>query len=418
MATPGALSSSSSSSAAEKSAFVLVKNLKHEFEWYAFNISDDVEVNKPPPSILYYSIWKDFHQDVSKAVVKFMPPTATVKIEEEELGHCWAILGLEDTKKKTIYRIFFEDQILQLTEDKAVVKSVGRLSRADVLTGDPTGKIMWESLESMPNYLSYINAHTVPLSDKVYCLGGLTEVNHDHDPDGKKRKRQEQSPWAMAYDPRLEAWECLRDPPRLPEGGLVDGISSTSAMLELLGSTAPRPCIVVGLPQQGLIQFYYADIGDWVEDEFHCCRLFHPKDLCGKPVAVGNTLYWYVVGTNLLGGYDLRTKTWSVGHIAIHDDWDYVKDDDGYKDPPPTLAHIGGDMFCLLWVSPKVPIQIMDISRIHCMKFRVTAGAAAAAAATNGCPDEGIIPVEATILSCQYHFISGGSKTYCDGLVV
>lgn len=406
MATPGS-SSSSSAAAAEKSAFVLVENLKHEFEWYAFNISDDVEVNKPPPSILHYSIWKDFHQDHgSKAVVKFKPPSATVKIEEEELGHCWAILGLEDNKKKTIYRICFEDQMFQLTEDKAVVKSVGRLSRADVLTSDPTGKTMWESLDSMPNYLSYLNAHIVPLSDKVYCLGGLTEVNHDHD----------QSPWAMSYDRRLEAWQCLPDPPRLPKGGLVDGIFSTSATLGIgsTSSTAPRLCIVVGLPQQGLIQFYYADTGEWVEEEFRCCRFFHPKDLCGKPVAVGNTLYWYVVGTKLLGGYDLQSKTWSVGHIAIHDDWDYVKDDNGYKDPPPSLAHIGGDMFCLLWVSPQVPIQIMDISRIHCMKFRVTA----AAAATNGCPDEGIIPVEATILSCQYYFISGGSKTYCDGLVV
>ncbi|KAF7128118.1 hypothetical protein RHSIM_Rhsim11G0021200 [Rhododendron simsii] len=122
------------------------------------------------------------------------------------------------------------------------------------------------------------------------------------------------------------------------------GIGSTS-------SSAPGPCIVVGLPQQGLIQFYYADTGEWVEEEFHCCRFFHPKDLCGKPVAVGNTLYWYVVGTKLQGGYDLQTKTWSVGHIAIHDDWDYVKNNNGYKDPPPTLAHIGGDMFCLLWVS-------------------------------------------------------------------
>ncbi|KAI8530538.1 hypothetical protein RHMOL_Rhmol11G0067500 [Rhododendron molle] len=187
----------------------------------------------------------------------------------------------------------------------------------------------------MPNYLSYLNAHIVPLSNQVYCLGGLTEVNHDH--NGKKRRRQEQSPWTMSYDPRLEAWECLLDPLRLPKGGLVDGIFSTSAMVGIgsTSSTAPRPCIVVGLPQQGLIQFYYVDTGEWVEEEFRCCRFFHPKDLCGKPMAVGNSLYWYVVGTNLLGGYDLLTKTWYVGHIAIHDDWDYVKDDNGYKDPPP-----------------------------------------------------------------------------------
>ncbi|KAF7127982.1 hypothetical protein RHSIM_Rhsim11G0021300 [Rhododendron simsii] len=95
--------------------------------------------------------------------------------------------------------------MFQLIEDKAVVKSMGRLSRADVLTSDPTGKTMWECLDSMPNYLSYLNAHIVPLSDKVYCLGGLTELNHDHDHDGKKRRLQEQSPWAMVYDSRLEA---------------------------------------------------------------------------------------------------------------------------------------------------------------------------------------------------------------------
>jgi len=170
----------------------------------------------------------------------------------------------------------------------------------------------------------------------------------------------------------------------------------------------------VGLPRQGLIQIYFVDTGKWVEEEFRCCKFFNPEDLCGKAVAVGSTLYWYVVDRKRLGGYDLQTKTWFVGRLAIHDDWGYVADNYGYKDPPPSLAHLGGDMFCLLWVSPLVPVESINISRIHCMKFRV---AAAVAATTNSGLEGGIIPVEATILSCQYHFISG-SKTYCDGLVV
>ncbi|KAI8547779.1 hypothetical protein RHMOL_Rhmol07G0222300 [Rhododendron molle] len=133
----------------------------------------------------------------------------------------------------------------------------------------------------MPNKLAIDDvevaaAHILVLSGKVYCLGCST----------KKRQRKGEklrSPWAMAYDPSLDVWESLPNPPPHPEGGRVNGIFSAGF------PTPSSPCIVVGLPVVGVIQFYDVDTKIWQQEEF-ICDIFYPKDLRGKEVAVGVNL--------------------------------------------------------------------------------------------------------------------------------
>jgi hypothetical protein len=219
----------------------------------------------------------------------------------------------------------------------------------------------------------------------------------------------------MAYDPSLDIWESLPNPPRLPEGGRVDYIFS--AGFPGAGSTPSSPCIVVvGLPMAGVIQFYDVDTKIWRQEEFYC-DLFSPKDLRGKAVAVGNNLlYWYALDKQCLVGYDVTTKTWFIGYVPLHDLSSYWVDEES----PPSLAHLGGgsDMFCLFWNTLIQPISISrndkdpDACRFHCMKFRVTPSP------TSLCPgDVGIIRLEPTIMSCQSYIVSG-TKYFCDGLVV
>lgn len=117
---------------------------------------------------------------------------------------------------------------------------------------------------------------------------------------------------AMAYDPSLDVWESLPNPPRLPEGGWVNDIFSAGF------PTPSRPCIVVGLPVVGVIQFNDVDTKIWRQEEF-ICDIFSPKDLRGKAVAVGgNLLYWYSVGTHCLVGSIGCVRR---GRLMLHRPW-------------------------------------------------------------------------------------------------
>lgn len=167
----------------------------------------------------------------------------------------------------------------------------------------------------------------------------------------------------------------------------------------------------------GVIQFYDVDTKIWRQEEF-ICDIFSPKDLRGKAVAVGgNLLYWYAVGKQCLVGYDVTTKMWFVGYVPMHDLSNYWVSEERRVDAPPSLAHLGGDMFCLFWISrivPQPPVRRATFfpgytNRIHCVKIRVTPPT---------CPgDRGIIPLEPTIMSCQSYIVHG-TKAFCDELVV
>ncbi|KAI8007150.1 hypothetical protein LOK49_LG07G00183 [Camellia lanceoleosa] len=130
----------------------------------------------------------------------------------------------------------------------------------------------------------------------------------------------------MAYDPSLNKWESLPDPLSCPVK--VDSIISVPGEF-------PNPCIVVGLPGDGL-QIYQVNAKKWEKQEFKICPMFGPNVLTGPALVADNKLYWYSIDDLSLVG---------------------VRD----VDTPPYLAHLGGDKFCLLRVFV-LPHRHMKIS--------------------------------------------------------
>ncbi|CAL5321777.1 unnamed protein product [Camellia sinensis] len=196
----------------------------------------------------------------------------------------------------------------------------------------------------------------------------------------KQLEMERQSPWVVAYDTR----------------------------------EFPNQCFVVGLPEDCLLQIYHVNTQQWEIQEFKICPKFGPKVLTEPALSVDSKLYWYSVDDHCLVGYDLVTKMWFVGNFPIHDHREHCGVLD--VDTPPRLAHLGGDNFCLLWVSMLQHKSMNSseskdncISRLHCMKLQVTTG--------NIHRESEIISLEVSILSCQSHFASG-LKFFCGGLVV
>ncbi|CAL5405381.1 unnamed protein product [Camellia sinensis] len=220
----------------------------------------------------------------------------------------------------------------------------------------------------------------------------------------KQLEMERQSPWVVAYDTRQHKWESLLDPPYRPIK--TDNIFTAAREF-------PNQCFVVGLPEDCLLQIYHVNAQQWEIQEFKICPKFGPKVLTGPALSVDSKLYWYSVDDHCLVGYDLVTKMWFVGNFPIHDHGEHFGVLD--VDTPPRLAHLGGDNFCLLWVSVLQHKSMNSseskdncISRLHCMKLQVTTG--------NIHPESGIISLEVSILSCQSHLASG-LKFFRGGLV-
>ncbi|CAL5407981.1 unnamed protein product [Camellia sinensis] len=215
---------------------------------------------------------------------------------------------------------------------------------------------------------------------------------------------ERQSPWIMAYDTRQKKWESLLDPPYLPIK--IDNIFTAAREF-------PNQCFVVGLPEDCVLQIYHVNTQQWEVQEFKICPKFGPKVLTGPALSVDSKLYWYSVDDHCLVGYDLETKMWFMGNFPIHDHGERFGVLD--VDTPPCLAHLRGDDFCLLWVSVLQHKSMKSseskdnfISRLHCMKLRVTTG--------NLHPESGIISLEVSILSCQ-SYLAPGLKFFRGGLV-
>ncbi|GMP43552.1 hypothetical protein CsSME_00012870 [Camellia sinensis var. sinensis] len=168
-------------------------------------------------------------------------------------------------------------------------------------------------------------------------------------------------------------------------------------------------------------------------------------------------LYWYSARhtTACLIGNDLMRKTWFMGKFNVHDyGRSYIPEHTGPlppHPPPPSLAHLGSDKFCLFWFSvvmchPKpttitaedslIEDEDEDIEeeddvvkeeedkedneyveeveneslRIHCMKLQVTNGSRRSRS--------GIFPLEICSISCQSYLVAESVTYFCDGSVV
>ncbi|KAI8007149.1 hypothetical protein LOK49_LG07G00182 [Camellia lanceoleosa] len=146
--------------------------------------------------------------------------------------------------------------------------------------------------------------------------------------------------WAVAYDPSVNEWESLLDPLQI--------LDTADSIFSIAGKV-PNPFIVVGLPQDRVLLIYHVNTKKWERGKFEICPKFSPYMFIGPGLAIDSKLYWYSVCALCLVGYDLITNIWFEGNIPIQDcgeDFRVLEDD-----TPPRLAHIGGDKFCLLWVS-------------------------------------------------------------------
>lgn len=377
---------------------VLNRSTRDFLEWYAFDVSEDPNHNQrrppsPPPRVkkiigTYMRHLLPFHDDESiDIIMNSTPVPVATRRKDSELG--WAILGGKDAKP-TLYRI--RSGSVGGVEVRNSLERIGLFSDGD-----------WDSnfVAAPPNGVS------LPLS-----LSGCLVL-------GEKLYFVPCSPrspaWGMAYDPNLDEWESVIDPPypcRPP------------FFVAAMGDGSPEPRIVVGSSQNHLLtllQVYYVGTNIWEEMEFDGA----PKGLNEAPVAVDNRLYWYAQDDECLVGYDIVTKMWFLGSLHLHDHSDYVDPINPMSHFPVRLAHLGGRgdqvFFCLFWVSRFLPrTRTVDhmvppkredlITRLHCMKFRVSIN-------SNLSTNQGNVPLDVSIHSCQSYLVPG-ERTFMDALVL
>ncbi|XP_028067032.1 uncharacterized protein LOC114269869 [Camellia sinensis] len=383
-------------------AYICLTDIDESY-WYAFQVSEDVDHNNQ--QLPHNNPRLPFHQDDYERYDfgsdQFLKPILTAKLLTLS-GASWVI------HNSSLYQF-----VRQWRNDK----KGNQLVRID-LGNNPIAKKL-DIFPQLPHALGP-RIHTLVLDDKFYCLGGLEPPP---------------SPWAMAFDPSLNQWESLPNPAPFPPFPI---------MIKRIFSAAihvPKPCIVVGWPEDRVLRRYYVNTKNWVSEEFEIpkTRFFGPDDLMGPALAVDRMLYWYSARdtTACLIGYDLMRKTWFMGKFNVHDyGRSYIPEHTG-PPPPPSLAHLGSDKFCLFWFSvvkchpnPTTITEEDSLTkdedededeeyveeveeeslRIHCMKLRVTNGSRRLRS--------GIFPLEICSISCQSYLVAENATYFCDGLVV
>ena len=108
---------------------------------------------------------------------------------------------------------------------------------------------------------------------------------------------------------------------------------------------------MVGWPEDRVLRLYDVNTKNWVSEGFEIpkTRFFGPDDLMGPALAVDSMLYRSSARdtTACLIGYDLMRKTWFMGKFNVHDyGRSYIPEHTG-PPPPPSLAHLSSDKFCL-----------------------------------------------------------------------
>ncbi|KAI8007144.1 hypothetical protein LOK49_LG07G00189 [Camellia lanceoleosa] len=157
-----------------------------KYEWYTFDVSDDIRHNQTPPPAKYINYPVPFHDNDESGLVN-LKPKVTANMDWI-LG--WAILGL------TLYIL---DDWTGDWRGSFVKNESNRVDRIDL------GSIglKWERVPQMPNQIAVL-AHTFVLAGKFYCLGGF---------QSKKGQLERESPLAMAYDLSVKTGDSLPSPP-------------------------------------------------------------------------------------------------------------------------------------------------------------------------------------------------------------
>ncbi|KAG5542318.1 hypothetical protein RHGRI_022004 [Rhododendron griersonianum] len=391
-------------------------------EWYAFEISDDPKHNQPlppplpPPYTMFsqdgFSHLLPFHDDKPARATALDPiATAAQQEDDDDRAKGYVILfGGQPKVGPSLYHICAPVDGMKLGDDSSVEPIIELIGGGGVWDSDAS--MDYSAADAaMPNRVpsSSCARACLFLGDKLY--------HYDFQKEESSVEEEAQASGAfMAYDPKLNEWESLPDP--LHKWTCSSGIFSAAT------EDASGPCIVVGSGTEGLLQIYFVKSKTWKEIEFCVGDIFTPNELEGifegPTVAVGNKLYWYVLAEfyswqhlkdQCLIQYDFVEKTWFRGSLQLHDHKSYLKEELSiYEDSRPhhfrpRLAHLGGNLFCLFWVS-----KLGNSSRLHCMKFQVIT--------SNDSQDKnGFFPLEVSILSCQSYVVSG-LKRFVDSVVV
>lgn len=437
---------SQSSSSSEKLAYMCVRD-GHKYEWFAFDVSNDIDHNQPAaPPLKYLNNVTRFHKDDDCGEAN-LKPKATLEVDR--------ILDWTILDSKTLY-------ILNGSRDD----SRGPSNVVDHIDlSNPMAK--WEPLFPRIGFNEsdiQLSKKTLPIFFRVLSFHGKLYFLGPQ--EYGESERQSKSPVAKAYDLSVKEWNSKPRPPCLDLEKIFSAaikvpetiMSSTARQLQRqrlwfhvfnpgpnklewdmdylsipdlrcnvdsIFSAAghfPDPCIVVGSAVDGSLGIYHENTKEWeyrhhrelwASDQF----MFDRNAVTGPALAVDSKLYWYSVEDRLLVAYDLMTRLWFLGDLPIHDHGEQFGVQD--YDTPPRLAHLGGHKFCLMWVSvlpvryrdnPEFPKSKADcISRLHCMTLQVNAGLR--------CQWNSAIPLMVFILSCQSYSASG-LKSFCGGLVV
>ncbi|KAG5564689.1 hypothetical protein RHGRI_000767 [Rhododendron griersonianum] len=171
-------------------------------------------------------------------------------------------------------------------QDAPILDEAGRFWA--LTTTSSSSLIRCYSEFSMRNWESLWNVSTLfSVASFIACVVLPKEEANFRMAAGAKR------PWAMAYDPSVEKWEPLPDPPHRPR---YHPMFTTA----IDGGGQWGPCIVV--PWDCLLQIYHVYAKCWELRRFDCDHIFgFPLDKfvtanssAGVAVAVETKLYWYM----------------------------------------------------------------------------------------------------------------------------
>uniref|UniRef100_A0A5B7BCZ0 FKB95-like N-terminal Kelch domain-containing protein n=1 Tax=Davidia involucrata TaxID=16924 RepID=A0A5B7BCZ0_DAVIN len=177
-------------------------------------------------------------------------------------------------------------------------------------------------------------ADALVLDGKIYVIGGT---------DGNVSDAL-----VEVYDPPSDTWRSLPPPPsRIPEDGLFTAVfeESKKILVASEGTETEVACL------------YDVNSDSWQDLGYQLEIL---PNRTQPPAAIGNTAYWYHIGSHVLGAHDLDLKKSfttpikgleKVGVYSL-----LALDDDG--------------LLCLIWIDHLC--HETRPSRLHCTKVRVS----------------------------------------------
>uniref|UniRef100_A0A2N9FS88 Alanine dehydrogenase/pyridine nucleotide transhydrogenase N-terminal domain-containing protein n=1 Tax=Fagus sylvatica TaxID=28930 RepID=A0A2N9FS88_FAGSY len=151
----------------------------------------------------------------------------------------------------------------------------------------------------------------------------------DSYPFAKGRKRRGGNGWIEVFDPSLQTWESLPNPP-------FNMLRSRHVMAALLKSKKQISGWTTLVPSVRKI---------------HERALFRHENNLVIPVAIDNTLYWVFFdddGVACMQAYDLDNNVWFQGRLNTSTIFDFGRHDDVIDDSPPLLLHLHDQKFCIL----------------------------------------------------------------------